>query len=158
MLIILLRHGIAEPKGGGKPDADRTLTKEGHRKMKRVAKALAKRLPDADAIFSSPLARAFETAEWVAKASDGKLTIDTATALTPGSDPAEFREILRRSTAACAYFVGHEPHLTSLMLALTGMEASGELALKKGGCYGLEIDGPDDAARLEWMIPPNLLH
>ncbi len=158
MLIILLRHGIAEPKGGDKPDADRTLTEEGNRKMKRMAKALAKRIPDADAIYSSPLARAFETAEWVAKAYDGTLTIDTATALMPGSDPAEFRDVLRRSSATCAYFVGHEPHLTSLMLALTGTETKGELELKKGGCYGLEIDDPEADARLQWMIPPRLLH
>src|SRR6267154_2541713 len=81
MLIVLLRHGIAEEKGGGKPDEERRLTREGHEKMKRVSRALAGILPDADAIYSSPLVRAYETAEWVAKAYEKKLEIETTTAL-----------------------------------------------------------------------------
>ena len=156
MLIILLRHGVAEEKGR-KPDSERRLTGDGNREMKRIAKALAKRFPDADAIYSSPLARAFETAEWVAKAYDHKLTIDTADALEPGTDPAEFRALLVRSNAACAYFAGHEPHLTTVMLDLTGMTAEGKLALKKGGCYGVEWRGNGEPARLRWMLAPDLL-
>ena len=157
MLIILLRHGIAEDKGG-KPDEDRRLTREGNEKMKRVAKALAEMLPDADAIYSSPLVRAYETAEWVSKAYGGKLQIQTTPALAPGHDPAEFRDLLRRAgTKECAYFTGHEPHLTTLMLALTNMQSGGELSLKKGGCYGLELDDPADPARLRFMLAPGLL-
>jgi phosphohistidine phosphatase SixA len=126
--------------------------------MKRVAKSLARLLPDADAIYSSPLVRAFETAEWVAKAYDGKLAIETTAALAPGHDPEEVRALLRRAGGSrCAYFVGHEPTLTALMLALTGMTASGELSLKKGGSYGVEIDTPDSLASLRWMLSPSLL-
>ena len=158
MLIVLLRHGIAEEKGGGQPDDERRLTREGHEKMKRVGRALAEILPDADAIYSSPLVRAYETAEWVAKAYDGKLEIETTTALAPGHDPEEFRALLRRAgKKKCAYFVGHEPHLTSLMLALTSTHTEGELSLKKGGCYGLEIESADSAAQLRWMLAPGVL-
>lgn len=157
MLLILLRHGIAEDKGGDKPDAERRLTREGNEKMKRVARALAELFPDADAIYSSPLVRAYETAEWVAKAYDRKLDVETTAALAPGHDPDEFRALLRRSGKECAYYAGHEPHLTTLMLALTGMETSGDLSLKKGGCYGLEMDDDASVARLRFMLPPSLL-
>ena len=158
MLIVLLRHGIAKEKGGGKPDEERRLTREGHEKMKRVGRALAAILTDADAIYSSPLVRAYETAEWVAKAYDGKLEIETTTVLAPGHDPDEFRALLRRAGKKnCAYFVGHEPHLTSLMLALANMHAEGELSLKKGGCYGLDIESADSPAQLRWMLAPGLL-
>ena len=158
MLIVLLRHGIAEEKGGDKPDDERRLTREGNEKMKRVAKALAKMLPDADAIYSSPLVRAYETAEWVAKAYDGRLDISTPPALAPGHDPAEFRDLLRRAgTFECAYFTGHEPHLTTLMLALTSTETHSELSLKKGGCYGLEMDDATGTARLRFMLAPGLI-
>ena len=157
MLIVLLRHGIAEEKGG-KPDDERRLTSEGHEKMKRVGRALAEILPDADAIYSSPLVRAYETAEWVAKAYDGKLVIETTTALAPGHDSEEFRALLRRAgKKKCAYFVGHEPHLTSHMLALTSTHTEGELSLKKGGCYGVEIESADSTAQLRWMLAPGLL-
>jgi phosphohistidine phosphatase len=155
MLIVLLRHGIAEEKGG-KPDEERHLTDEGNEKMKRVGRGLAKLFPEADAIYSSPLVRAFETAEWVTKAYSDRFEIETTAALSPGHDPTEFRALLRRSgMKKCAYFVGHEPHLTSLMLALTGM--SGDLSLKKGGSYGLEIDTADSPAQLRWMLSPGLL-
>jgi phosphohistidine phosphatase len=157
MLIILLRHGVAEERSPDVADAERRLTKKGKRKMKKVAKRMAKMLPDADALFSSPLVRAFETAECVAKAYDRKLEIETTPVLEPGASVEDFRSLLRRSTASCAYFTGHEPHLTSLMLALTGLQNSGELALKKGGAYGLELDRSDGIARLRWMLAPKLL-
>lgn len=156
MLIILLRHGVAEEKGS-KPDRERRLTGDGNREMKKTAKGLAKRFPDADAIYSSPLVRAYETAEWVAKAYGGTLDIDTTAALEPGTAPEELRALLGRSDAECAYFVGHEPHLTTVMLDLTGMQASGKLALKKGGCYGVEWSGKDEPARLRWMLAPDLV-
>ena len=158
MLIILLRHGIAEDKSAGKPDEERRLTREGNEKMKRVARALAEMLPDADAIYSSPLVRAYETAEWVAKAYGGKLQIETTSALAPGHDPSECRDLLRRGAAQyeCAYFTGHEPHLTTLMLALTETQTGSELSLKKGGCYGLDLDDPAGTARLRFLLAPAL--
>ena len=157
MLIILLRHGIAEDKGD-KPDAERRLTHEGNEKMKRVAKALAEMFPGADAIYSSPLVRAYETAEWVAKAYRGKLEIETTSALAPGHDPEEFRGLLRRSGGReCAYFTGHEPHLTTLMLALTETRTESDLSLKKGGCYGVDLDDPAATGRLRFLLAPALL-
>jgi len=45
--IVLLRHGIAEDRSEDKPDADRKLTEAGKRRMKKIAKSLAKLLrPD----------------------------------------------------------------------------------------------------------------
>lgn len=126
MLIILLRHGIAEAKEGEKRDAARGLTPDGNKKMKRIARELAKRLPDADAIYSSPLVRAYETAEWVAKAYDGKLEITITTALVPSANPDEFRTLLRENRATCAYFTGHEPHLTPLMLGGLCLQPAGD--------------------------------
>lgn len=158
MLVVLLRHGIAEEKSADKPDEERRLTREGNAKMKRIAKAMAKMLPDADAIYSSPLVRAYETAEWVCKAYDHHFEIQTTTALAPGHDPTEFRDLLRRAgTWQCAYFAGHEPHMTTLMLALTATETHSGLSLKKGGCYGLELDDAAAVARLRFMLAPSLI-
>jgi len=156
MLIVLLRHGVAEEKGT-KPDAERRLTEEGNREMERVANSLARLLPDAGAIYSSPLVRARETAEWVAKAYGGRMDVRTTPALLPDAGAGDFRELLHEVDAGCAYFAGHESHLTDLMLELTGMQTDGELSLKKGGCYGLELKSGKSLARLRLMLAPHLM-
>lgn len=157
MMIILFRHGIAESRDGEKPDHERRLTKEGKREMKRTARALAGILPDAGAIYSSPLVRAYETAERLARAYEERLSIETTAALEPGSDVEDFRALLRQTGASSAYYVGHEPNLTELMLALTHMHAGETLSLKKGGCYGIELKEIDEPARLRWMLAPDVL-
>ena len=152
--LVLLRHGIAEERSSTKTDDERELTDDGHRRMKEIARGLARLLPKAEAIVSSPLVRARQTAEWVARAYGRSIPIEGAHALAPGSDAARFRELLDGISARRAIFVGHEPTLSEFMLALTGM--SGVIELKKGGCYGIRIDAVA-SAHLEWMLPPRAL-
>lgn len=147
--LVLLRHGIAEDKTAEKPDADRELTDEGRRRMKRIARSLARLFPAAKAIYSSPLVRCVQTAELVAKAYG--LDVKTTDALKPDGNVADVRKLL--PAADFAIFVGHEPSLSAIMLDLTRMR--GEIELKKGGCYGIEFDGT--AGRLEWMLPPRVM-
>ena len=66
--IVLLRHGIAEDATPDKKDEDRGLTSEGHARMKQIARGLERALPKVQAIYSSPLLRAVQTALWVSKA------------------------------------------------------------------------------------------
>jgi phosphohistidine phosphatase len=150
MFLILLRHGIAEDKGT-RPDEERELTEVGHRRMKQIARGLARIFPKAEAIISSPLVRARQTAEWVSKAYE--LPVEFSDALAPDSDAARFRKLVDGLTVRRAILVGHEPTLSAFMLALTGMQ--GEIELKKGGCYGVRVDA--GAARLEWMLPPRAM-
>jgi len=153
--IVLLRHGIAEDRSEDKPDADRKLTEAGKRRMKKIAKSLAKLFPEAEALYSSPLVRAVETAEAVEKAYGGEIRTETTELLEPGADVGDFRRLLADTKAEFAIFVGHEPNLTEIMLDLTSMRSHNEIELKKGGCYGLRIE--NSSARLEWMLPPKIL-
>ena len=66
MFIVLLRHGIAEDKGT-KPDDERELTEVGHKRMKQIARGLARLFPKAEGIISSPLARATWKCGWRAR-------------------------------------------------------------------------------------------
>ncbi len=152
--IVLLRHGIAEERAAGKPDEERELTADGHRRMKQIARGLARLLPKAEVIVSSPLVRARQTAECVARAYSRAIPLEGSPALAPDSNVDRFRELLAGVSARRAIFVGHEPTLSELMLALTGL--SGAIELKKGGCYGIRIDA-GEAAHLEWMLPPRAL-
>jgi phosphohistidine phosphatase len=150
--IVLLRHGIAEDRGEGKPDEARELTDVGNRRMKQIARGLAELFPKVDVIISSPLVRARQTADWVARAYD--LSVEISDALSTDSDVAKFRALVDGLSVCRAILVGHEPTLSAFMLALTGMK--GDIELKKGGCYGVRL-GADDAARLEWMLPPRAM-
>ncbi len=68
MIIHLLRHAEAEDVSPTGRDADRRLTEDGRRRMKAVARIIAKLEPGYDAILVSPLVRARQTAEPVAEA------------------------------------------------------------------------------------------
>lgn len=151
--VILMRHGLAEELTSENTDAERELTEEGGRKMKKLAKGLYKLFPKAEVIVSSPLRRAVQTAEWVSKAY-GDMPVEITDALAPESNETRFRELLDRVTARRAIFVGHEPMLSIFMLTLAAM--AGEIELAKGGCYGVRIQ-PDGSARLEWMLPPRAM-
>src|SRR5512132_4329463 len=93
--LVLLRHGIAEDKSEGKPDAERSLTVEGHARIKQIAKGLERAFPKAQAIYSSPLLRSVQTALWVSKAYRSRIKVNTTEALVPGSSPAAFTEFMK---------------------------------------------------------------
>src|SRR5882672_6132762 len=151
--IVLLRHGIAEPHGARADDDSRILTETGNRRMKQIGRGLEKRFPKAEVIYSSPLIRCVETAEWVEKAYGSSITFKTSDALKPDATVDDFRTVVDGSEARRIIFVGHEPNLSKAMLAVTKMRSDGAIELKKGGCYGIRIFA-DGAAQLEWMLPP----
>jgi phosphohistidine phosphatase len=152
--IVLLRHGIAEDRTADQRDEERRLTGEGQRRMKQIARSLATIFPKAEAIYSSPLIRCIETSEALAKAY-GELGVETTDALRPAADTSEFRRLLSNAPARFAIFVGHEPNLTRIMLDLTQTKPDSPIALKKGGCYGVALEG--NSGTLEWMLPPRVL-
>lgn len=154
--IVLLRHGIAEPHGARTDDDARVLTETGKRRMKQIGRGLAKRFSKAEVIYSSPLIRCIETAEWVEKGYGSSIVVKTIDAFKPGAGVDDFRALISSSEARRIICVGHEPDLSTAMLALTRMRADGPLELKKGGCYGLRMFD-DGSTCLEWMLPPRVL-
>lgn len=154
-LIILFRHGIAEERRDSLPDEKRRLTRTGHQRMKEISRGLTRILEEVDALYSSPLVRAIETAEWIEKAYERRVRIARTEHLAPGADRDAALQFVQQQDGERLIFVGHEPNLTALMLGLTKMDRAGELELKKGGCYG--VVAGEGASRLEWMLPPRVL-
>lgn len=146
MRIHILRHAEAEESSETGRDADRRLTDAGRKRMREVARAFATLEPALSAILVSPLVRARETAEPVARAVgfDGPLRVTDA--LLPGADPEAILGELRESGEASVLLVGHMPQLGRLLGRLLSGRRSGlEVPMKKGSLAVLET-GDDPAA------------
>jgi phosphohistidine phosphatase len=111
MRLLIVRHAEA---AGGNPDELRPLSSEG----REHARALGARLREegfaADAVVSSPLLRARETAEALGL---GAPEVDER--LAPGATPFDLRDaaIGRGETVVV---VGHQPDCSKAVAALTG--------------------------------------
>ena len=99
MDLLIIRHGIAEARSSGGDDDSRRLTDDGRKKMRRGAKGLIRLLPELEALVSSPLVRARETAEIVAEAYGG-LGIEETACLEPEREPKELSDWLSARAAS----------------------------------------------------------
>lgn len=155
LFLVLLRHGIAEERSEGRNDEERSLTAKGSSRMKEIGRALAVIVPKAELIISSPLARCLQTSLWVAKGYGRKLKIESSDALKPMARARDFQTLIEQLSNRVVIFVGHEPNLTAIMKEITGAKIP-NLELKKGGCYGVSVDGTSEGM-LEWLLTPRVL-
>ena len=158
MRLLILRHAVAVERGApGIADDDRPLTPEGEKKFKKAARGLARIEPRPAAILSSPLPRAFRTAE-IAAAAWGRLTPEKTPALVGGSLADLARAVAPHGPEATLALVGHEPHLSGLLAELLGSRSGEKLAFRKGGAALVEIAGELGAGgTLVWFLTPKLL-
>jgi phosphohistidine phosphatase len=157
MRVFIIRHAIAEDRAPGIVDDERRLTARGKKRFRGAARGLARLYPPPEAMVSSPLVRARQTARIAARAWDGmEVTRDAALA---GGSVEEVLELLSRfpSEAAVA-LVGHEPQLSELLARFVGSQDGGRVAFKKGGVAVVDLPkGPESAGRLAAFLPPSVL-
>lgn len=160
MNIYLLRHGIAVEPGtpGIENDADRPLIPKGERRLRSVASATEKMKLSFDLILSSPLVRARQTAEIVARELKLKKQLQLSDALAPGGSAKNLiRQLTElRPAPENVLLVGHEPNLSRLISLLISGEDHATVEMKKGGLCKLEtVDlRPGLCARLAWLLTP----
>jgi phosphohistidine phosphatase len=116
MRVILVRHANADP---GQPDELRPLTASGHEAAHMLGLLLAEREPDA--VVSSPLLRAVETAEALADAAGVEVVVDER--LAPGATLDDLRAAVS-GHGETVIAVGHQPDCGEIALAVTGRELS----------------------------------
>ncbi|HEY2328091.1 MAG TPA: phosphohistidine phosphatase SixA [Gaiellaceae bacterium] len=116
MRIFLVRHAEAAP---GDPDELRPLTPEGRATAREVGERLAAQ--HIDAVVSSPLLRARETADAIAKAAN--LEAETDERLAPGAEMTDLSAAVSERGDRIVV-VGHQPDCSEIVLALTGQEVS----------------------------------
>jgi phosphohistidine phosphatase len=152
MKFYFLRHGQANWEHWERPDDERPLTKRGRREMEGVASALQALKVRPQTILTSPLPRAFETAQIVAE----KLEIDleTTSLLAPGFGLHSLRQILNDRADGDLMLVGHEPDFSLVLAQLTG----GTIRMAKAGLARVDIENTADLrGDLVWLIPPKVL-
>jgi phosphohistidine phosphatase len=156
MEIWLLRHAAAEDRSASGRDADRTLTEDGHRRAREVARGLEALEPGIELVLTSPFARARQTAEPAARALKlgGRLRVTAA--LEPDCDPDEVLEEIRTEKAESVLLVGHEPHLGALLGRLLSGRPDLTIPMKKAAVARLSWEGSGPAA-LKALLPARVL-
>ena len=163
MTLLIIRHAIAEnPEGlarNGKDDAQRALTKQGRRRMRRAAKAIRQLVPDLKLLATSPLVRAVQTGEIIKAAYEGLPMVQIAPLAPRKSVAAILQWLQQQKPDATIGLVGHEPQLgVFVSWMMTGLQEP-FVVFKKGGACLLQIDGEVRAgrAKLMWLLKSSQL-
>jgi len=161
--LYLIRHGIAEERRSDIKDDDRTLTKEGRQKTEKVAQQLKKLGLYFDLITTSPLVRAYQTAE-ILIAAGLSSHLEECTHLAPNGQIdswiVDWLEPRKYSPQTQLALVGHEPNLSSWAELLLWGEAKAGIVLKKAGMIGLKLPekgSPLGRSQMFWLTPPKYL-
>jgi len=147
MDLILWRHADAED---GIPDETRNLTAKGEKQARRVAKWLAKRLPDDTLVLVSPARRAQQTAK--------ALTKDFETCHEAGTATAPARLLKAAGwpdRGGTVLVVGHQPVVGQTVALLLSGEPS-DWGFKKGAIWWLSGRGRGEAV-VRAVVSPDLL-
>lgn len=138
MLLLLLRHGIAEDAGPstGHRDEPRALTLDGAARMRRAARGITALGLAPDLILTSPLTRCLQTAELVHEATGGDLEDDPR--LAPGMELDDLADaIADRGSPARLLVCGHQPDMSYVTAELIG---GGMVDFRKGTMAALEVE------------------
>src|SRR5574341_2457841 len=154
MILYFLRHGVAGNREEWKgDDALRPLTKKGIKNMVSQAKGIDEMDLKLDLIVTSPLARAFQTADIVADELDMSDKLVQDDRLGPGFGIDDLMEVLHNyPDAKNILLVGHEPDFSQTVSALIG---GSRLLVKKGGLARVDVIAADPLqGELVWLLPP----
>lgn len=144
--LILLRHGDAAWPAGGQSDRDRPLTDVGQQQAAAMAVMLSDHGWAPDMILTSPATRAATTAAVIAK-SNGVEPESLVVLYEGGMREVQDRLCRVASSAQTLLVVGHNPTLSALASALTGISVS--LGTANAALTSVALDDWSEAPLLE---------
>lgn len=157
MQLWLVRHAVAAERDEFEgPDGERPLTAKGRRRFRRFSQWLASETRLPEIIVSSPLVRAAQTAQILAKSCGIKKTaVQFTDLLAPGVDIGELLKFARDLPADRVALVGHEPDMSEILAVLVG---GGAFHFDKGFVASVEFSSlpPAGDGRLAWFVGPKL--
>ena len=155
MELYLMRHGIAVAKEDASEDFGRPLTDKGASRVRSAAKGIRRQGIEFDALISSPLVRARQTAEIVAGLMHQKGGVEELPSLAPDI-PVEklVADLARFENCDSVLLVGHEPLLSNAVAHLTTGKGALRIDLKKAGLCRIDIDTPlrPGTGTLRWLL------
>jgi phosphohistidine phosphatase len=163
--LYLVRHAPAFPKDFDRwrHDGKRPLTPEGEEEFRLAARGLARMVPRADVILSSPARRAWRTAEILSE-------LDSWPAPEPLSVVAASRRRASPEKATLALgdyaeakyvaVVGHKPRLQELAAYLLTGEGDGmKIKIRQGSVTCIQLNGAPapGTGNLHWLLTQKAL-
>jgi phosphohistidine phosphatase len=158
MIIYFLRHANAgQSMANPAKDEKRPLDAEGFHQCSYIGRTLAAMEIHIDAVISSPLKRAMQTASLVGNEMGYEGKIFQEDALRPESDYTAFRELVRNySHLDAIMIVGHNPSLTEFLATFIGPQGGkAGVDLKKGAVARVEAKAKQNT--LQWCITPKIV-
>ena len=157
MIIYFVRHASAgQKKLSGKKDEKRPLDPDGVQQCTQMGRVLSSMEVGVDAIISSPLKRATQTAALIANeiGYDGKLHIENA--LRPEAKYDHFRDMLRDySKNESILVVGHNPNFSDFLgRTIAGSGERAHVDMRKGAVA--KIESKQKKYVLDWLLTPRL--
>ncbi len=160
MDLYFLRHASAGSKKAPTPrqDEKRPLDGKGIAQAKQMGRLLEKLGVAPDALLSSPLTRAIQTATLAAEQLKYGAEIIRHEALRPDANYDQFLDLVRHyGKNKVVILVGHNPNFSEFLSLLISRGASEDvIELKKGAVAKVEVQ-PRNRASLQWTITPKLL-
>ncbi|HUW86007.1 MAG TPA: phosphohistidine phosphatase SixA [Methanoregula sp.] len=157
MDLFVLRHGKAGQSSEEPDDTKRALTADGKDEMRKVGKWMRQKKFRFEVIATSPLTRAYETADIVARSLAKKDRLAVWEELAPGGDldticyrAAQFDE------GAALLLIGHEPLLSTLISRIISGNDNVSLILAKGGLAKIRnySFNKRPSGDLQWLLTP----
>ena len=140
MEIWLLRHAAAVDRAPSGRDADRTLTEDGHKRAREVARGLARLEPGIELILTSPYSRAKQTAEPFLRLCSPLAEFSAIRGLQPTDPPGLIRDLVAGEHGD-VMLVGHMPNLPRVLTLLVTGDESSLLSFPLHGAIALEPAG-----------------
>jgi phosphohistidine phosphatase len=164
--LYLLRHGDAGRRmtiAAGQDSGDLPLTIAGREEITVLARSLKHLNLKFDAIISSPLKRAIQTAKIIAKALVMEKRISIWNELLPEGKRSKLYNRLNQYTReSTILMVGHQPYLTNIicdMIFQRRVNQVGQINLKKAGLAKIRVISliPNTSGELRWLLTPRIL-
>lgn len=162
MKLYILRHGDAADHGDPRyKENERPLTPKGIQRTKQLAHVLREMEITFDAVLSSPLTRARETAEILARGMKLQDNMRFTEHLAPSGSMEELVHQINviRPAAKSVVLVGHEPYLSGFVSLLCTGAPGLPMVFKKGALCRLQIEvlTVGKCAMLDWLLQPRVI-
>jgi phosphohistidine phosphatase len=156
--LYFLRHGLADrAEFDGADDDLRPLTDAGKQRLEQQGRFLARMGLKVDVVLTSPLVRARQTAEIVARRLGVEDRLRADKRLDLGFDPERLAAILAElaDSERRVMLVGHEPGFSEVIGEITG---GSMVVCRKGSLARVDIIDRDELlGLLVWLLPPKAM-